>query len=1233
MRISLLVLLSFLSSFSTLQAQRSEKKYPSLLWEISGNGLKEPSFLYGTMHVSRKLAFNLSDTFFIAINKCDMVALELNVDEWVESYYEMEQSELKQEYLTHYKTPSSFYKIAFQLGIPENDMLRQLLKSKPYFINSMLYRNSDSKSDFEEDTYLDLFIFQSGKKLNKKITGLEDFKVSLNMVKKSSKSEPLNKEEKEKKNEERELKRLLMRDLTDGKSFGEALEDAYRRGDLDMIDSLDNLYYDNPNYHKYMLHDRNTIMADNMDSLMKKYKLFTGVGAAHLPGEKGVIEQLRKKGYKVRPVIFSNKNGNEGKTKIDAIRYPVKMKNQFSSDSVFSVDVPGKLYELGDVSGYKSYMNLDMANGSYYYIQRLNYYGKISGQDVIYMQKRIDSLLYENIPGKIISKKTEKNNLGYTYLDILNKTAKGDMQRYQIHFMQDEIYVFKMSGTEDYVTAGQENDLFFNSIRFHKKENSGKYMYAAKAKNFEITFPSPYVACNNIITLFPQGNQATASYKDDYYFFIASSLHDFDYIEEDTFELNVMAEIFAGQLEYKMEKTETGSYQKYPMINFKMNKDTSTVYARIVINGPDYFLMGVKTKNETTAQNFFSTLNYKERNYNTKYSTYTDTVMHFTVQTHLNDSEYRELTAKDEESYYNYFGLDEKEDKKDDIYLPVTKTKVFVSHESGEKVFVEYKKHSMYYQEKTMEEYWNERYKNLNDNKSLKLRVLSHTTDKGITEVDVLLTDTNSIRAIKVKMIQKCGVIYTLKANVDSLKGLSGFSKNFFDTFSLTDTCIGIDVTSDKLTEHFFNKIYSADTAERKRAQKAIEYVAGNLNDEHAPLMIKLIEDKRYHELEMPEKTRLMRVLGNLESKIILPFYEKIYPQYIDSVSIQLAILTGVARQKNSRSAATFLKLLNSELPVSSDKYDIWDIFDPFYDSLETAVPLYPGLLKFTKYPEYKEPVYALMSKLVKEGKLKPKSYASGKIDILMDAVYELKLYMSSIENKNDEYSYKSSGSKYTQKLSEDQESIFDYAALLSPFYSDAKIDRFLTKAMNTGEDNLTLAIAGNMIKNKFPVNDTLLKHYTDDPGSRITVYRLLKENKQLEKFDASLLHQQELVKCMLYSEQLSEKNKEKKDTIVFLEKIKMKTKYEEGYIYIFKSRAKDKKIWKISYSGLHPINEKEINTNPDLHKSMVSFEGEKQFKKERDYAIRKIRTQDRYRANVYDFDTKKGNGYYYDDY
>src|SRR6187399_2574388 len=67
------------------------KKYPSLFWEISGKGLKKPSYLFGTMHVSSKMAFHLADSFYLGIRNADVVALETNPESWQEdmSKYEM----------------------------------------------------------------------------------------------------------------------------------------------------------------------------------------------------------------------------------------------------------------------------------------------------------------------------------------------------------------------------------------------------------------------------------------------------------------------------------------------------------------------------------------------------------------------------------------------------------------------------------------------------------------------------------------------------------------------------------------------------------------------------------------------------------------------------------------------------------------------------------------------------------------------------------------------------------------------------------------------------------------------------------------------------------------------------------------------------------------------------------------------------------------------------------------
>ncbi|MDT8309524.1 MAG: TraB/GumN family protein, partial [Bacteroidales bacterium] len=167
-----------------------QKKYQALLWEITGNGLSKPSYLYGSMHVSKKVAFHLGDTFFMALRNVDVVALESNPGEWMEKYSTSEyyQKDLKtyNKYASSYSY-RSFYQTAFQIDLPEKDDFSYLLGRSYDVMNSMLYRKYDYSADFEETTYLDLFIYQAGKKLGKQVVSLEDFEEARKLVDKASK--------------------------------------------------------------------------------------------------------------------------------------------------------------------------------------------------------------------------------------------------------------------------------------------------------------------------------------------------------------------------------------------------------------------------------------------------------------------------------------------------------------------------------------------------------------------------------------------------------------------------------------------------------------------------------------------------------------------------------------------------------------------------------------------------------------------------------------------------------------------------------------------------------------------------------------------------------------------------------------------------------------------------------------------------------------------------------------
>jgi uncharacterized protein YbaP (TraB family) len=54
---------------------------------------------------------------------------------------------------------------------------------------------------------------------------------------------------------------------------------------------------------KYMLEERNQNWVKLLPAMMQKESLFVAVGSAHLAGEEGVINLLRKAGYQVKPVM------------------------------------------------------------------------------------------------------------------------------------------------------------------------------------------------------------------------------------------------------------------------------------------------------------------------------------------------------------------------------------------------------------------------------------------------------------------------------------------------------------------------------------------------------------------------------------------------------------------------------------------------------------------------------------------------------------------------------------------------------------------------------------------------------------------------------------------------------------------------------------------------------------------------------------------------------------------
>ncbi|HEY8970821.1 MAG TPA: TraB/GumN family protein, partial [Puia sp.] len=428
----------------------SGKKYPALLWEITGNGMKKPSYLFGTMHVSSKLVFHLSDSFYQDIRNSEMVALELDPQVWQDQLFRYQKMQTNLKFYTQGAPGDYINERSFQLDKYE-DNLKSALSDEPTIINGLLYRTYQSRADFEEDTYLDLYIYQTGRKLGKQATGVENYFQTEQLVMEAAQDM---------------MKDKKKRPDTDGASPYELerkTQEAYRKGDLDMLDSLEKLLQPSEAYMEKFLYRRNEIQAASIDSIIKHHTLFVGVGAAHLPGKRGVIELLRKKGYILRPVTMPDRDANQ-KDDIDKIRVPVSFSSFSPDDGDFSVQLPGKLYRRPD-SRTDSWQYADMSNGAYYMIGRVKTHSSFLGQKEETVLRKIDSMLYEGIPGKIL-KKVPITRSGYKGFDITGKTRRGDMQRYNILVTPYEVLIFKMSGNNNYVD-GKEAEQFFNSIAIH----------------------------------------------------------------------------------------------------------------------------------------------------------------------------------------------------------------------------------------------------------------------------------------------------------------------------------------------------------------------------------------------------------------------------------------------------------------------------------------------------------------------------------------------------------------------------------------------------------------------------------------------------------------------------------------------------------------------------------------------------------------------------------------------
>ncbi|HTD93075.1 MAG TPA: TraB/GumN family protein, partial [Chitinophagaceae bacterium] len=374
--LSLIIGLSFLNTAFSQTAVSSPK---TLLWRISGHGLKNNSFLYGTMHVQDKRLFFFGDSLYHCLEQADGYAMEVDLHEVVDSMVQRMIEQKEQE----------MFNKGFSMGKNKTKTIDSLLKnvekfndkaSRKQLIKLREERMNSVFKNKEMPTIMDAYLYYIAQRQGKWVGAVEDVQDQLPLLDELGKD--IGREE-------------LLAPEKEMEVSAEKMIRIYLSQDLDKLEEYTVESIRGEAVDKMLL-KRNRKMAERMDSMSHSRSMFFAVGAAHLPGDSGVISLLRKKGYSVTPVFSVQK--------VDPDKYASKLAGipwvkVAGYDKTYSVEMPGK---PSDMSLYN-----DMLKMQYYVdMATMNFFMTASSivQKDVSLDKVVENMS-TNSDANILSKK------------------------------------------------------------------------------------------------------------------------------------------------------------------------------------------------------------------------------------------------------------------------------------------------------------------------------------------------------------------------------------------------------------------------------------------------------------------------------------------------------------------------------------------------------------------------------------------------------------------------------------------------------------------------------------------------------------------------------------------------------------------------------------------------------------------------------------------------------------
>ena len=289
-----LALLSLVSILAC-KAQSSNPPLPentdknTLLWEISGKNLKEPSYLFGTFHIMCPDDIRFSANLKEAVKRSKEVYFEMDLDDAANTlgavfFMNMKDGKKLQDLYTEDEYQRLDRYFADSLGMS----LYTFQRMKPMFLDAMLFPRlmpCKNLSGVEQE------LMKLAKADKKEIRGFETIKDQAAVFD----SIPYALQARE-----------LLKEI-DSLSFYKPMFDsmllAYKSQQMDGLEKIMNTEsFGMKDQADILLDKRNMNWVKQMRDILPRQNIFIAVGAGHLGGPKGLIELLKKEGFTLRPI-------------------------------------------------------------------------------------------------------------------------------------------------------------------------------------------------------------------------------------------------------------------------------------------------------------------------------------------------------------------------------------------------------------------------------------------------------------------------------------------------------------------------------------------------------------------------------------------------------------------------------------------------------------------------------------------------------------------------------------------------------------------------------------------------------------------------------------------------------------------------------------------------------------------------------------------------------------------